>query len=369
MVSKLKSISTKLSSKDKKERPSIIAQRLIDNKYFGDEPVVKGSSLAGFDLIKIFNWYNYICTKHDARKYIEEYLKLTNRTTDLKRFRLVPDNHLVLTAAWIARIIVRGGEVPSNKFDFYLSEMFKYVNKDKNVEQPKEYKQQKDNDYLIELEGMLDDHGFDIDVYEWLNKKQPTGVAIKQIIEHYKPIQEEASLLIKPKPPADLVEGYKHYNKKQIKTRAFFFTKLITDCESYISGVKKKKVVRKKKPVSVESKLKKFNYCKEYKDYKLVSIDPSLIITANELWCYNVKYKTIIHYIANENQKLDINTVNIIHYNENLSKVYKLGKKSQEYCDKLMSGNKKSLNKIFQSLPTIVVSPRITEHVLLLRVI
>ena len=95
--------------KTKKVRTGKVAQQLADMKHMGDEPDVKGKSKSNVDTLKLLNWYNYMCSRSDARQYIETYLKAKGRTSELRALKNVPDTWINLQAGWAARVMSRGG--------------------------------------------------------------------------------------------------------------------------------------------------------------------------------------------------------------------------------------------------------------------
>ena len=56
----------------RKVRASKSAQYLTDLKHMGDEPEVAGKILDGLELGKILNWYDYMCSRKEAREYMEQ---------------------------------------------------------------------------------------------------------------------------------------------------------------------------------------------------------------------------------------------------------------------------------------------------------
>ena len=52
-----------------------------------------------------------MCSKADARKYLETYFKNTGRDADLKRLKTVPDKRIIDQAAWSVRVLSRGARL------------------------------------------------------------------------------------------------------------------------------------------------------------------------------------------------------------------------------------------------------------------
>ena len=369
--------------KTKKVRTGKVAQQLADIKYMGAEPEVNGKNRSELDILKLLNWYNYMCSRSDARQYIETYLKSKGRTNELRALKNVPDVWINLQAGWTARIITRGGLGWESSFELRLRETLdkagvsaeeaSEVKKtaEKPVEKPKPSIQDriadKASDTIGELDEFIDKNGWSIDVYDWLTKKQVTPVTARKIRDFFKPIADEAVELIANKPNSQLMEGYKNLTKIQQKQRAAFYAKLIDDCERFSDVAKKQKTPRRKKVVPVEKKLKGLKFQQESKEYKLVSIKPERIIGATELWAFNTKYRTLTVFNAAEHSTLDVKGTTMINYDEVKSKTYRVGRKTEQHVATALKGAKRAVSKMLEELKTATLQHRINENTILLR--
>jgi hypothetical protein len=369
--------------KTKKVRTGKVAQQLADIKYMGAEPEVNGKNRSELDILKLLNWYNYMCSRSDARQYIETYLKSKGRTNELRALKNVPDVWINLQAGWTARIITRGGLGWESSFELRLRETLdkagvsaeeaSEVKKtaEKPVEKPKPSIQDriadKASDTIGELDEFIDKNGWSIDVYDWLTKKQVTPVTARKIRDFFKPIADEAVELIANKPNSQLMEGYKNLTKIQQKQRAAFYAKLIDNCERFSDVAKKQKTPRRKKVVPVEKKLKGLKFQQESKEYKLVSIKPERIIGATELWAFNTKYRTLTVFNAAERSTLDVKGTTMINYDEVKSKTYRVGRKTEQHVATALKGAKRAVSKMLEELKTATLQHRINENTILLR--
>ncbi len=369
--------------KTKKVRTGKVAQQLADIKYMGAEPEVNGKNRSELDILKLLNWYNYMCSRSDARQYIETYLKSKGRTNELRALKNVPDVWINLQAGWTARIITRGGLGWESSFELRLRETLdkagvsaeeaSEVKKtaEKPVEKPKPSIQDriadKASDTIGELDEFIDKNGWSIDVYDWLTKKQVTPVTARKIRDFFKPIADEAVELIANKPNSQLMEGYKNLTKIQQKQRAAFYAKLIDNCERFSDVAKKQKTPRRKKVVPVEKKLKGLKFQQESKEYKLVSIKPERIIGATELWAFNTKYRTLTVFNAAEHSTLDVKGTTMINYDEVKSKTYRVGRKTEQHVATALKGAKRAVSKMLEELKTATLQHRINENTILLR--
>lgn len=366
--------------KTKKVKASKIAQQLADMKHMGDEPEVAGRASGQLDMFRVLTWYNYMCSRHDAMGYVETYLKSQGRAADLRTLKRVPDIWINLQAGWFARIIARGGVGFEGSFEARLRETLAKAGarSDDDVEKPVVVKPRfaavqdrsadKASDAIGELDELIDEKGWSIDVYEWLTKKQVTPAIARKIRDFFKPIADEADELVGRRPDPQLVEGYRSLTKAQQKQRAAFYAKLLSDCDRFADVAKKQKAPPKKKPVPVEKKLKGLKFQLESKDYKLASIKPEKVIGAAELWTFNTKYRTLTVFYAQDVGGLDVKGTAIVNYDPERSKTYRVGRKTEQHVATALKGAKRAINKMLEELKTVGLQHRVNENTILLRI-
>lgn len=368
------------SSKPKKVRAGKTAQRIADLKYMGDEPDVKGKIVDDVDLTRVFNWYNYMCSRVDAREYVEAYLKANKRNDDLKTLKRVPETWVNLQAGWLARILTRGGILNDTymaKLELRIKEMFtkagaktETIEEDKKPEPPKVNIQDRIKDkvseFIGEFDEAIDKSGWTLSMYDWLQQKQIPANQAKIVAEFFRPIAEEAALLISRNVDPGLKEGYSSYTSAQLKQRAAFYASIIADCDRHASN--KKPVIRKKKVVTPDKKLKGFKFQNESKDFKVVSINPEKVLGAEELVTFNTRYKTLTHFVAVGKSGLDIKGATILNYDEEKSKTYRIGRKTEEHIEIALRGGKRAFGKMIASLKTCTLQHRVNENTILLKV-
>lgn len=377
----------------KKTRPGKTAQYLADLKHMGDEPDVKGKNINDTDLARAFNWYNYMCTRVQAREYIETYFKNKKRNQELKKLKLVPDAWINLQAGWYAQIMNRGGilnEYNTSKFETRIKEMFAKVGTKpdlvevaEDADGPKPTKadlkdpqpkisiqdriKEKVSSFIGEFDEAIDREGWTLSMYDWLQKKQVPANQAKIVADFFKPIADEANEVLKKGCDPQLKEGYSSYTAAQLKQRAAFYNSILADCARHASN-NKKRIVRKKKDVTPEKKLKNLKYQKESKEFKIVSINPEKMLGAEELVTFNTKYKTLTHFYALDRAGLGVKGTTIVNYDETKSKSYRIGRKTEEHVDTALRGGKRVYNKMLESLKTCTLQHRINENTILLRI-
>jgi hypothetical protein len=198
-------------------------------------------------------------------------------------------------------------------------------------------------------------------------KQLPSSLANK-VAEFYKPIAEEAGELIKKDCDPGLREGYTNYTMAQLKQRAAFYESILADCARHASNAKKQKAVRKKKVVTADKKLKNLKYQKESKEFKVVSINPEKMLGAGELVTFNTKYKLLTVFNALDRSGLGIKGTTVTNYDEEKSKSYRIGRKTEENVEVALRGGKRAMSKMLESLKTCPLQLRINENTILLRI-
>ncbi len=351
---------------------------LINLKHLGDEPLFV-SEPSDLDYSKALTWYNYMCSKVDARNYLETYLKNTKQHALIKDLRRVPDVRINDQSAWIARMLTRGAPLKQrskDKFEELLKETLSFAEIQK-VEKKEETKpspsiqdrmRDKVSNFIGEIEEQIDTEGWSFSVYDKLQSAQLPAMLANRVADHFAPIAEEAAKLLLKNCEADLKEGYSSYTKAQLKERAAFYEKIVEDCKRYSANGKKLRVVRKKKTVTPEKKLKSFKFQKESKEYKVVSLNPEKILGAEELLTFNTKYRLLTHFVALDRSGLSVKGTTILNYDEEKSKTYRIGRKTEESIEIALRGGKRAFSKMISLLKTKTMQHRINENTILLRV-
>lgn len=380
MKSRARLGAAKATLKTKKVKASKIAQYLADAKHMGDEPDFRGKTVEGLELVAAYNWYNYMCSKSDARQYLEEYLKSSGKKSELQALKRVPDVWVNLQAGWMARLMSRGAVVDQTAFKRRLQETLAKAgtkqDQESEADQPKvqpvrvsvqDRTAEKVSDTIGELEETIDRDGWTVDVYDWLTRKQVPPLYAKKAAEFFKPVAEEAEEVIRRDVAPQLAEGYKRFTKAQLKARAEFYRKLMVDCERFADVAKKQKAPRKKKTVTAEKRLKGLKYQKESKDFKVASVNPEKLLGAQELWTFNTKYKTLHCFRATDAGGLSVKGTSIADYSESSSFGYRLGRKAEDSIAVALKGGKRALSALVKGLKPCDLQHRCNENTILLR--
>ena len=293
-----------------------------ETRYIGFEPEWKfqpTSETRVSAFAAAFKWYNYHYGKKDAKEMLCHYLEHNGRKVDAKKMRGIPDSQIRITPAWVCRMTLLGLELLEHEqciIDEQISEMLK------SKQEVRKSQEEKDDDTAVqkltiqdhlrekvseccgELEGMFDDF----------------VVAGAKMSADFSPIKLMRGMNISPNMTgtvsavwelrliefneviegkhADLVEGYSHLNKNQLKQCVKFCETVINDCNSYVQLKKVERKPRAKKAVSPEKLTRKFKFLKEFEELGLKSEAVTKLVGASEAWLYDTAKRKLIHVMA-----------------------------------------------------------------------
>lgn len=351
-------------------------KRITDaNQHFsGIEPNFKGSTeeLSKMSLILALNWYSKNKSAIDAEEYAQRYFKnKLNYTKPLK--------NVIPTFGFLCKINLNGGLLPEETLTWFNSQIDIIKNvttKPSNSPKDKPTIQDRIKDKTNECIGELE-HLFDV-LFFYKKSTEITPLSIltkceikqpKDIIIHFSKRKEEYVEVLTTS-DKDLKEGYSNFSVLQLNKIIKFFDQIITDCNNLtklIPVVRKKRVVTlKTKPVEVL--INKVNYCKAFPELSLVSIDPTNIIGATQLWVYNTRYKKLGVYYSDSGFSIAGTTLQS--FNETKS-IQKIVKKPEITLPEMLSASKVGLRKFMERITTTEypLTGRIGPDTILLKVL
>lgn len=152
--------------------------------------------------------------------------------------------------------------------------------------------------HIGEINGMIDDfiaNGTEFDVESYLKANNVSPQVSKLIPAAFTNAIEELNLVLEGR-DKQLVEGYSHIKKTNIKKLIKSLESIETACKQQAVTAKaaRKPRAKKEKPASVVAKNVKF--MKDFPELKLTSEKPEKIIGSSEVWIYNTKYKKLQVY-------------------------------------------------------------------------
>ena len=223
---------------------------------------------------------------------------------------------------------------------------------------------------LAALEGMLDDDLIDFNwsLYDFLIARDASANIAQAIIETMEPRAEEMIEVLCTL-DEDLLFAYRHFTRKQLIEKGKIYAKIVDDAQLYIDNKKRTRKVVTKRRVRAEKVVKNLSYAQSYEKFKIVSIDPTKIVGANELWTYNTSNMVVTVYKAGKNRALTLQRGNVINYDDTTSMGKRVGRKTEEILRQIIDGGKRDLNTLMSQINTEELPPkRITKYTILLKV-
>ena len=361
-----------------------------DVQHYGEEPlfvIQPDENKRRVAMMRSFTWYHRFYGKKDARELLAQYLDLNSRTTDAKTIRKIHESEFLLTLCWLARMKLRGLELNEHEELTLANEINRLL---KIIHKPEEVKtevdtstrpniqdilREKAKDAAGELEGVFDSfvtHGKasdkTMDVVARFNV-MPQHISL--ITDIWKKKQTEFAELQEGK-DKQLVEGYSHLTKIQVRNIVKYIEQVLTDLNAYISVKKASKAPRQRKAVPVEKIVAKLKYLKTFKDVAskldLVSISPVKLHGASEAWVYDTAKRKLHHYIADDYSKtFTVKGSTLLGFDTSQSEVKTLRKPAEQI--KEVMGSKPAARKFFKDIKAVATTPngRFNESMIILK--
>jgi uncharacterized protein (DUF433 family) len=364
-----------------------------ETKYVGHEPEWKGqpeehNRISAFS--KAFAWYNYHYGKRDAKEMLCQYLEINHRAKDARTMRGIPDSQIRLTPAWVCRMTLMGLQLNEHEqgiIDEQIAGMLKVKQEAKRDKAEvaaegvaakltiQDHLREKVSECAGELEGMFDEFvkaGAKMTA-DWKPIAQIRGMNISSnmvgtIADVWKIKLAEFEEVLEGA-DADLVEGYSHLSKNQIKQCVKFIEQVIADCGNYVQIKKVERKPRAKKAVSPERVSAKFKYLKEFSELKLTSVTPAQLVNAAEAWLYDTKKRRLIHVMADTHiGTFTVKGSAIVGFDV-MNTLQKTLRKPVEQLKELMVAGKPAARKVFKDIKSteIKYNGRGNENLIILK--
>jgi len=364
--------------------------RDVDVQYYGDEPLFvlqPDEDKRRVAMMRSFTWYNRFYGKKDAKELLSQYLDLNNRPADAKTMRKVHENEFLMTLCWLARMKLRGFELNEHEdmtLENEISRLLKVVNKPEEVKKEvdvsnrpniQDILREKAKDAAGELEAVFDEFITEgktkTKTMELVSKFNVMPQHISLIADIWKKKQTEFSDL-QEGTDKQLIEGYSHLTKIQVRNIVKFIEQVLSDLNSYISVKKASKAPRQRKAVPVEKIVSKLKYLKTFKDVAtkidLISISPVKLHGASEAWVYDTAKRKVHHYIADEYSKaFTVKGNTLLGFDSTKSEVKTLRKPAEQL--KELMGSKPAARKFFNDIKAVSTTPngRFNESMIILK--
>lgn len=293
-----------------------------ETKYVGFEPEWKTQPTSEnriSSLANAFQWYNYHYGKKDAKEMLCHYLEHNNRKADAKLMRGIPDSQIRVTPAWACRMTLIGLELTEHEqgiIDEQISQMLKAKQEIKKAQSEvdadtavakltiQDHLREKISECCGELEGMFDDFvvagakmSADFSPIKLMRGMNISPNMVSTVSAVWELRLAEFNEVLEGVDP-DLVEGYSHMTKNQLKQCVKFCETVINDCNSYVQLKKVERKPRAKKAVSPEKLSRKFKFMREFDELKLKSEPVTKLVNASEAWLYDTAKRKLIHVMA-----------------------------------------------------------------------
>lgn len=326
-------------------------------------------------LIRSMNWYTMDKDDKDARNYLRQYVK-GQYPSKVKEFDGVPDNKIVNTFGWLARLSVLGATLSPihiNRLNTYIEGI---LTKPKSVSKPidpttprrsvYDYTQEKAAEYIGELEGVLDEENFSFNLLNDLKAKSIPQPYVPHIQKWVKQRLLEFITVFESK---ELLDGY-HWTKAKARNMAKLMGTFNEDLEKYATFRKANRKPRAKKVKPPTVQIKALKYKSKDEELNIQSISPLEVVGASQVWFYNTKTKKLSVYKTESSTGIQVKGTTLQNYEPELSSMKTL-RKPLETITNLQKAGKVQLRKFMEELSTKgqEVNGRINTDMLIVRAI
>ena len=364
-----------------------------DIEYLGPEPmfaVQPDEDRRRVALMRSFTWYGRFYGKKDAKEFLAQYLDLRERPQEAKIMRKIDEKECINTLAWLARMELRGlelSETESETLQNEIKRLLETINKPQVIEAVVEAPTRPNIQDILkdkareaggELEGLFDEYitsgagtKHTLRPIDEVAKKNVMPQHISLLTDVWKKKLNEIEEVLKGT-DSQLVQGYQHLTKTQLKNIVKFIELVISDLNSYISVKKAAKAPRARKAVPVEKIVSKLKYQKVFKDtaskLDLVSISPIKLHGASEAWIYDSAKRKLHHYIADDYSKaFTVKGTTLLGFDTAKSEVKTLRKPAEQL--KEIMGSKPAARKYFNDIKAVATASngRFNENMIILK--
>ena len=341
------------------------------------------------DLIGALNYYNANHDDKDKKKWLISHMAKTDKKLAVELLKV--DEYHFRYAGILARLMDGGSELEEKEANYFNERIAKLKeqvgsrqkSQDKldkktadalaaaapsNVISIQQRMEEKARELASEIDGAIDDFMInkknDFSTKNYLLANLVAAPIAKRIGEMYVATAEELRGAIEGT-DEQLVEGYSHFTKRELKKFAEFVEGIISDCNQQVQTAKANRAPRKRKEKPASVQVARMKYLKEFAELNLKSVKPEGIINSTEVWVYNTKYRRISVYKA-ENGALAVKGTTILGFSVTESKQFTLRKPADFF--KGLTIGKRPLNAKMKTLTTKSAVPngRINEETIIL---
>jgi hypothetical protein len=343
----------------------------------GGEPDFTKSDVS---IAQALNWYSYYKDYKDSKKYLIAYMTSKHYSKDdiSKISTKVPDSFISNTG-FVCRLLERGAGLDVKQLNWIadkIQNLLSMADKPKEEEdddKPKvniqERIQEQSSEFIGELEGFLDDYKTAFNPYEWMATNGVKAPHARKVALHFTPKLAEPKLVLSGKADADLEEAYSCFTKANIKKYVAFIEQIIVDANRIVNNSKVSRKPRKSKKPTADKLTAKVQYKKEDVEYKVVSVNPTEIVGAKQLWVFNTKTRKLGVYNAESPNGLTVKGTSINAYEPNSSSSKTL-RKPNDVLQALVKGTERKYKSTFDGIKSTEqeLTGRINSDTILLKV-
>jgi hypothetical protein len=380
--------------KIKTKPPRVRNPLFADEKYTGGEPEWPADALEWSDedfdhlLRKSFFYYNYFYNQKDTKKHVEEWAEKSGMfdKTQVKAFKRSADRSIPMTACSLVMAHRAGMPLKATHIEFLTKSIIAAISDtepdpEEITTKPKaqEYRPtiqdrlaEKTSELIGEMEGMFDEivknTKPNFKPYDFLT----TNKVIQAQLPKYKAVFENRKFeleLAQSKKDSQLAEAYKHYKAADFKRIISWLDLVLLALDEYRQVKQATKKARVKKAPTKEKLTAKLKYAKDFKELKLVSINPAEIIGSTELWVYNTKTRKLGKYVAASHSQLSVKGTGIENFDTDKS-ISKTLRKPEEKLKEFAKAGKIILRKFLDDIKATEtkLNGRINTDIVLLKV-
>jgi hypothetical protein len=346
------------------------------------------------------NYYRLEFSGKDLKPAVIKWMTSIDCTKeDITAFKKTKDNRVNVTMGAIASCLLRG--MPAVREDFNKGRDTAAWLRNEIVEVISQGKDDSDDEVIVEVKPVVaqptiqervreaamrmteeiedaidsfqtDPEAFDPKAFKMLNllKGKEVKAAHARIIkDFYAGDLAELEELASGSKDEQLREGYSHRSKKQIRSLITFYQEIMSACDMLAQEAKVNRKPRKAKAVPKEKLVAKLKFMKSNEPLKLVSVNPTDIIGAGELWVYNTKNRKLGRYVAAEFNVLGVKGTSLTGFDE-FKSVCKTLRKPEEKLKEFKAAGKVQLRKFLDDINATdtKMNGRLNEETILLKV-
>jgi len=351
----------------------------IEKQITGGEPRFTDSVVSESEMAQALNWYSQNRDSKQATKYINDYLKKQKIKCGAEAV-----NKQITTFGFLCRMKNNGAKFSEKhdaKFKEYLDDMLalkekpvKVVEEKKPTVSIQDRVAEKVAEMCGELEGSIDDYilsGFknNPSPYGIMHGMNVKAMHAKAIAEWFKKRRAEFDEVLTTS-DKQLIEGYSNFKKTELKKLVAWCDQVLTDCVKITGEAKVTRKPRKRKEKSPDQLVANVKYLESDDTYKLKSVAPRDIIGAMQVWVFNVKYKRLSVYNAEDAMGFSIKGTTLQNFSESKS-ITKTLRKPEVTLPEVLKGGKVVLRNLMDNLTTkpMEANGRLNNETIILRIV